>query len=243
MAKANPKKPKKKPVYALQSPFPLPKWPTLPASDNETLLTLLLALLAPISTHKTTHVQPSKGVRARRKVSKKRKRSPSPAPIAAPPPPSILSDLTLGFNSTTRALETLAAFSRPSAKTQSKGSEEIDPKPPPPLTVVLIPSVPGPQHAHLPLLARTASLAYPDQPTIRLVALGKDSELQIAKALDLPRLSMLGIKKGAEGSSTLVEFVREKVQEVHLEKGEQSGVWKAIRLEEVKRRKEGREPN
>lgn len=146
--------------------------------------------------HRTQHLEPSKGVRA-----KKRKRSEPKS--ERPSPPAIATDIKVGLNSVTRAMESQAAVI-PSAH-----------QPLPRIIAVVF----LPKHkddmavAHLPVLAAYASLTKSTTSAIRIVAFDVIAEKRLATVLGLPRVGAVGIMEGGEGSA-LVDFVRKHVAPV-----------------------------
>lgn len=148
--------------------------------------------------------------------------------------------MTVGFNSTTRHLEGLAALSAPLALSVLPGSnlEEGDTNEGcqfPHLDIVFITQ--PPDHlafAHLPILAVTASAANPDLPQTRLVSISQEAEKKLSDVLNIPRVGMLGIKHGAAESQILVDLVQQVIPPIEVlwisqaAKGEYCGTTAAI---------------
>lgn len=65
--------------------------------------------------------------------------------------------------------------------------------------------------SHFPLLCKVVSQRYMDTPEVRLIRLQRDAEERIAAALELPRISILGLKDHVPNSSQLLTYVREYV--------------------------------
>ncbi|KAI9815551.1 MAG: hypothetical protein M1827_002685 [Pycnora praestabilis] len=231
-----------KTVFNLDSPYSAAKWPQITPQSQEAILELLCSLLSPIGQHRFNHVPLSKGKR-----SKKRKRAearaasqkssdpahitgPSSPSSAAPPPPEIASQVTIGFNTTTRYLETLARQSVPKTlprhlqplKTSTSIDDgEISNTPMEQLKLLAAVFLPrGAQppilHSHLPLLTATASLSNPSSPKIRLVTLPKNAEARLAATLSLPRVGLLGLMKDASHAEPLIEYVQQNVGAVEV---------------------------
>ena len=194
----------------------------LSSNDEADIVELLCRLLEPIGIHRRAHVKPSKG-----KSSRKRKRKSSQGAAstvdAAPAPPTttVSSHITLGFNTTIRLLESLSAASRP----QSLGGASPEPSKDAaaksielmtPLSAVFVchTGLPPLLTSSLPLLAATASLAFPKEPPIRLVPLGKIAGDRLAQALHQPTVRFVGLQSDTPAAESLLELVRERVQPV-----------------------------
>lgn len=164
-------------------------------------------------------------------------------PMHLPEPSLLKSYLTIGFNCTTRHLESLSQTCKPKSLCHSNDklgpyshpgeSDEENPTCTRPLdsaktqkqtslqrhiAAVFVPrsSQPSVLHAHLPLLIYTASMAHPTLPPTRLVTLPKGSEVSLCDALALPRISFLGIMEDAPHSAVLIEYVRQHVPAIEV---------------------------
>ncbi|KAI9791099.1 MAG: hypothetical protein M1816_004330 [Peltula sp. TS41687] len=213
-----------------------------------------LTLLAPLGQHRRNHIEPSKGKRVKkRKVQEARSNEPAlntkstgvdgPPPVEPPEPPLLTSYVTIGFNSTTRHLESLSQLSKPKSSghsteksashahptdsvhkdgtssdilSDSAKAQEETTTPTHHIAAVFVPrsSQPSVLHAHLPLLTYTASMAHPSLPPTRLVTLPKGSEVKLCDALALPRISFIGIMEQAPHASPLIEYVRQHVRAI-----------------------------
>ncbi|KAI9826368.1 MAG: hypothetical protein M1832_000285 [Thelocarpon impressellum] len=185
-----------KTVFHLDSPYTSVQW-----------------CLSPIGQYRADHISPSKGKRDRKRKRRENASAPSSSEdVAMPGPPSEPSEpseqsshFTIGLNSTTRHLETL---SRASAHPPPK-----DPTPTP-LAAIFFLRTPTSNllHGHLPLLATTASLSLPPHLQTLLVPLHpKPAEARLCAALNLPRVSVLGILASAPFATALLAYVREHV--------------------------------
>ncbi|OCL12326.1 hypothetical protein AOQ84DRAFT_386208 [Glonium stellatum] len=205
-----------KQVFKVDSPFTAATWPQITSKDHDIILDMLCNLLVLLGRHRQTHVVPSKG--------KKRKRAPSPgSSVPLPPVPTLSTHITIGLNSTTRHLESLAALSTP----HSIQPDHDAPKPRPPIdaaataaptpahiSLLILPHPSPPSslpHAHFPLLTHLASLAHPSLPATRVVLLSSAAETRLASSLHLPRVGALGIMEGAPGANMLVQYVRDQL--------------------------------
>ncbi|KAI9723364.1 MAG: hypothetical protein M1812_001248 [Candelaria pacifica] len=220
---------KAKTVFSLESPYSSTTWPIIASKDQDTIVELLCNLLSPIGHHRTNHISKSKGKR-----SKKRKRAEAKATVAfdshienassfgapllstVPPPPELLSSLTIGFNSITRHLEALSLESLPkacAAHPRPPNPSASQATPTPHLAAIFVPRDAQPPllHAHLPTLTVTASLSNPTLPQTRLVSLPKAAESKMMAALGLPCVGFVGLMESAPNASSLVDFVREHV--------------------------------
>ncbi len=201
------------------------RWTANPSSVAEP------SLLGPIGDFRSANANRSKGKRAR-----KRKREADRSILKAEPSqrsacPELVKSVTIGFNSTTRYLETLAQKSAPSSlamnisdpvlpgKRSTSGrmshynapiSEQNT------LFAVFVPNrgESSNLYSHLPILVKAASMAFPHLPEIRLVTLPSDAEARLSKALQLPRVGLIGLKCDAPGSSVIAEVIRADVPEV-----------------------------
>ncbi|KAF2875103.1 hypothetical protein BDV95DRAFT_308498 [Massariosphaeria phaeospora] len=234
-----------KPIFKADIPFTETTWPEVSAKDQDVILDLLCDLLTPLSHHRKTHIQPSRG--------KKRKRKANPDPenldTAPPPPPEIGNHILVGLNSVTRHLEALVARTTPATLTAHTSTEEqagqaTNPNSnsnTTPLTLLIIPhSAPSSSaaHAHLPTLLHLSHLAQTSDPTSpttpppRLITLAPSSSPKLASALHVPRVSALGILSSAPGTSALLAYVRENIGAVECKWIDESlkGEWRGAKV-------------
>ena len=131
-----------------------------------------------------------------------------------PPEPEIASFLTIGFNSTERALEaasqsrTVGVFSSNGVASSADCSTQ--------LVAIFVDRVDQSPalYAHFPIMASTASLHLPSDAAIRLVDLPRGATERLSAALHIPRASMIGLHSGAPDSTPLLEFVRKHVSPI-----------------------------
>ena len=156
---------------------------------------------------------------SRGKRARKRKREDKVAAIQQsaatlkpepPPAPEILQYLTVGYNSTHRALEALVQTRR-QVRIQCPDSMSVDSSKQLAAIFVDRSSQPKIMHNHLPLLVAAASNTMKETHVIRLVALPNGSEEQLCTALHIPRVGLVGVYEEAVNAKPLLNFVREKV--------------------------------
>jgi ribonuclease P/MRP protein subunit POP3 len=204
---------------------------------------LLCRLLETVGTYRREHIKPSKG-----KSSRKRKRclmqdgTAATDSRTAPPLPDIFSHITVGFNTTIRHLESLSTISRPPSlgeatlegpkEAAAKSVEQVAP-----LSAVFVCRtwLPPILTSSLPLLTATASLAFPEEPPIRLVPLGKAAKDKLAQALHQPRVGFIGLLSDTSAAENLVDFVRTRVQPVDVPwlKEVGSGVYLPVKVRQT----------
>jgi ribonuclease P/MRP protein subunit POP3 len=196
----------------------------LSSDDEADIVDHLSRLLEPIGNYRRDHIKPSKGKSCRKRNRKRRLTQ--DAPIVAdsrpvPPTPDIFDHITLGLNTTVRHLESLSAISKP----QSVGRASIDVsedaavkavEPLGPLSAVFVcrTGLPLILTSSLPLLAATASLAFPEEPPIRLVPLGKKAGEKLARILHQPKVGFIGLQSDASRAGNIIDLVRDRVQPV-----------------------------
>ena len=134
------------------------------------------------------------------------------------PAPEILSSVTIGLNTTVRYLEALSTAPKyltvqESAKNDTEGSTVASIALPVPLAVVFVcrASLPALLTSSMPLSAAAASLAHPQEPATRLIAIGQASEQRLAKTLHQPKVGFIGVKQGCPALTALLALVQEKV--------------------------------
>jgi ribonuclease P/MRP protein subunit POP3 len=180
-------------------------------------------------------VEPSKGKRAKKR---KRKEAKLAEATSKPPVPEISSFVVVGLNSITRYLESSSQASKPKQSMEGATNETSTREPameensndakvsrildkPQNSThfsaiFVLRSSQPSILHSHLPQLIATASKARPDLPATGLVQLPKNCDARLCQALELSRVSFIGLLEGAPHSKALVDLVRDCVSEVEI---------------------------
>ena len=137
--------------------------------------------------------------------------------LEPPPVPEILHGLTVGYNSTHRALEGLirarriGPHLRNSDRPQDKGDNEDET--PQQLAAIFVDRASQPKiiHSHLPLLLAAVSPTSQDSSTISLVTLPNGSEEKLSTALQIPRVSMIGVFRDAQGAKPVLDLIAEKV--------------------------------
>jgi hypothetical protein len=141
-------------------------------------------------------------------------------PVIESSRPAIASPITVGFNSTVRSLELCAQSSTPDPLKAGRGSlmlshESLGSRG---LVAVFVDrsTYPPILYSDLPVLVYTASLAFPEEPPIRLVTLPPGAHSKLSAALGVPRSSILGIRKAAPDVEPLVKFVRENVPPIDI---------------------------
>lgn len=175
-----------KPAFELNSPYAAPQWPEVGQQMQSALLKILSELVSPIGEWRS-RVPVSKGKR-----SKKRKLADTEAAAQATTttvsPPTIASYVTVGLNSTSRALEE-----------QGKSSHG-----PAPLRAVFL-TYPAAslQYSHLPILALSAKTP------VQLVPLHAAAEKELCAALSLPRAGVIGLRSEAPGIEGLLALLDE----------------------------------
>jgi len=194
------------------------------------------SLLNPLGEYRSQHIVPSKGKREKKRKRKGKPLSEEPeqdlsrkhAPSAeVPEPPDMQRHLTIGFNSTTRYLESLAQGSATTttqgqkpkfSKVGNPSADSSHSKKPRPIVAIFVPRSDHPSilYSHLPLLIKTASLAPPSSPTPRLVSLPKGAEELLSAALAIPRAGLIGLIDGAPNTDPFIDFIRQQVPELEV---------------------------
>ncbi|KAF3895276.1 hypothetical protein GTR04_0491 [Trichophyton interdigitale] len=193
-----------------------------PATDlsrehQETIEDLLYRLLYPIRTWRDEKPKPSKGRRwkklERRKdaASKTKDEEKAPSSMSASfRAPEVLKNLTIGFNSTVRSLESMGVTNddTTNAATQEeyKATQQSSK-----LSVVFIcrSTAPMPLVESLSFTVKRISDLERGN-GIRLVYLSKNAETRMADAVGVPRLGVIGIKE-CQSARILIDYVRENV--------------------------------
>ncbi|KAF2431770.1 hypothetical protein EJ08DRAFT_557761, partial [Tothia fuscella] len=215
-----------KAVVKLESPYTTPNWPHLNHAEQENILNLLCHFLSPIGQHRKFHIIPSKGKR-----SKKRKRTEIEIPantnpegvlledddkISPSPTPELRNFITVGFNSTSRHLESMIS---PNVTTEEKSPQAPKSKQTTKLLAAIFLTAASTNYlpySHLPTLASLASSTHPESPAIRLVQLGNTSESKLSEALGIPRIGIIGVFEDAPNAAPLMGYVREHVEAVNV---------------------------
>jgi hypothetical protein len=131
--------------------------------------------------------------------------------------PEVYDRLTIGFNSTVRGLETLARQRRKRSLSGVKAHHaDESPEPARNLSLVFVcrQNLPDIMTSSLPLLAVTSA---PASSRVRLVEISPDAETQIARALNQPRVGVIGIDSETAGAESLVHLVQEVVPTMALD--------------------------
>lgn len=173
----------------------------------------MLDLLRPIGDYRKSHVIPSKGKRRKKRKLEEQDQTNDVTESVQPNQtqmPAVLDYLTIGFNSTTRALETMSKRSRPAVLEGLEVGDQKSAADSSHLTAVFVcrSVLPDPITASIPLLIATASLAQPKYPPIRLMQLSAGVESQLAKALHQPKVGFVGIRSDMAGADVLLAVVR-----------------------------------
>ena len=130
----------------------------------------------------------------------------------------------VGYNSTTRHLESLAMRSLARTKDPNLTGEDISPDnvckstSVKPLAAIFVPRSDQPAilHSHLPLLAQTASAPFSESPTTSVVTLPKGAEKRLSSALSIPSVGLVGIFESAPDADLLIAFIRSQVPMVEV---------------------------
>lgn len=184
--------------------------PVLDPDEEAAILALLLPVLSPVGDHRRRH--------AKNKEKKKRPTSTVPEILSehsghsSSVPAQIQDYLTVGFNSTTRKLQSLSAARTPTGlyKAPSNG-ETVRSAGQVAAVFVCRDSLPEIMTSSLPILISTAA---PRETRARLIEISPQAEAKVAHALGLPRVGMLGLEPGAPGTEALLGLVLEKTQVV-----------------------------
>lgn len=132
-------------------------------------------------------------------------------------PPLISSAVKVGFNSVTRCIERAATRRLPECLGNDKSDLPISDEPPVELAVVFLSKADDDLlYAHLPALCATASARRSKQTAIRIINLDASAETQLAGALQLPRVGVVGIPEDCPNAAPLVEYVRAHVECVEI---------------------------
>jgi ribonuclease P/MRP protein subunit POP3 len=192
--------PSKPPIYRLENPYAPVKWPKITTETQSSILSLLCELLTPIGEHRA-QIQVSKGKRAakdRTKDEEAESEDKARLKLQESFEPEITKAVTLGLNSTTNALEQrhTTSESLPSSDTQ-------------PLAVVFLLHAPQSLHyTHLVLLSKTHTPRIPIIPLYDPTATIRDApDRQLCATVRLPRLSVIGLRKGAPGAAGIMALV------------------------------------
>ncbi|KAI1771401.1 hypothetical protein F4818DRAFT_213054 [Hypoxylon cercidicola] len=207
---------RKKIIYQLDTPYSAVSWPDVTLEDQETILELLCALLAPLGQYRSTHTQLSKGKRDRKRKRKASGAEPKDQP--PPPIPELRSYIDVGLAAVTRSLEETASRGQ---EVKSNLEDELvnGESPAPPYSAIFVArsGQPNALNSHLPQMVAVASKSHPTQTPIRLVGLSKSCGDRLSESLGIPRISCIGIREEAPGSKALVEFTRRHVPAVEIQ--------------------------
>jgi ribonuclease P/MRP protein subunit POP3 len=189
----------------------------LSSQDEADIVDLLCRLLEPIGQHRREHLKPSRGSSSRKRKRKAAQHATASTDATpAPPTTAISSHITLGFNTTIRYLESLSAISTPQplGGPTLEQSKPIHPLAPLSAVVVCQAGLPPILTSSLPLVIATASLAFPEEPPIRLIPLGKRAGDRLAQALHQPTVGFIGLRSDTAAAKNLIDIVRDRVQPV-----------------------------
>ncbi|KAI1768828.1 hypothetical protein GGR53DRAFT_312506 [Hypoxylon sp. FL1150] len=206
---------KKKIAYQLDTPYSAVSWPDVTLEDQETILELLCALLAPLGQYRSTHVHVSKGKRDRRR--KRKVSGTSPNGLPPPPVPEIQSHIDVGLAAVTRSLQKAASEGWEVESNPERELPSAAPPAPPYAAIFVARSgQPSALNSHLPQMIAVASTSHPSQPPIRLVGLSKSYGDRLSESLGIPRVSCIGLRQNALNSKALVEFTRQHVPAIEI---------------------------
>ncbi|OAP58304.1 hypothetical protein AYL99_07394 [Fonsecaea erecta] len=127
--------------------------------------------------------------------------------------PDVYDHLTFGFNSTVRRLESLARSRKPQMLSQHTDADPSSGHPLANLSVVFVcrQNLPDIMTSSIPLLLATSA---PINTRARLVEWSSQAEEQVARALQQPRVGVVGVGEATPGAETLLQFVRDNVATV-----------------------------
>ena len=226
---------------------------------------MLIPILAPIGEYRSQHVVPSRGKRAKKKAKKAKANAPAWSthdgapvlPSQAEALPDISRYVTVGFNSITRYLESLAnksASSRLNHKIEALTSPMSTPEsgvkpfiPGPvanglaldsePLAAVFIPQSDhfSKLFAHIPVLVRTGNLPVVASSATRLVILPRAAEAKLSTALQIPRVGIIGLHIGAPMAFELIDTIRARIPPIAVPWIDQAvaGLYLPVNIEET----------
>ncbi|KAJ3483040.1 hypothetical protein NLG97_g7406 [Lecanicillium saksenae] len=196
---------RKKIVHHLGSPFTTVSWPEISQEDQDTMLELLCE-------HRQAHVKRSMGKRAAKKRKRQGKESCQdavPMAVDPPPKPEIASQVDVGFNSITNALQNTSY--------EQKGDSDSKEKKRYSMIFVCRGNQTAAFNSHFPqMVAASAQQGQPDQAT-RLVGFSKPCSDRLSRCLGIARVSSIAIQSDAVGSGALWDLVRKSVAPVHIE--------------------------
>lgn len=171
------------------------------------------SLVEPLGQYRSLHVIPADGKRI-----KKRKRKQASVSQHFPEGanteenavisvrPEIHEYVTVGFNSTTRHLETLAKGGYETQKLAKMAAVFV------PLKDAKASMI----RSHLPLLCKTASKARGTLQETRLLSLPKGAEARLATALGIHRVGTIGVMEDGPDSAPLLNYVRQQVSPLYV---------------------------
>ena len=190
--------------------------------------------------HRSRHVAVSRGKRAKRRLKQTRKkanlegcREEDPVPSHSDNKlPEVLGHVTVGFNSTTRYLESLVQRSalmgfetgadnprnkKRTSDSMQDGQSTSTPLHAEPLAAIFIPlsDQASKLFAHIPVLVRAGNVGIPEAMTTRVVMLPKAAEATLSTALNIPRVGIIGLMN-APMALELIDMVRTKVPPLKL---------------------------
>ncbi|KAL6245677.1 RNase P and RNase MRP subunit [Rhinocladiella similis] len=200
---------RKKLVHAVTLPYPDQKWPQLSTEHEQAVVSLLLPLLQPVGDFRQNHVVRSKG---KRRAGKNRPRQEQGTVQESMP--EIYGHLTIGFNSTIRRLEALASRRLPSSLLP-KSDLERPQNLPATLSAVFVcrGNLPDITTSSLSLQVATSA---PRSARARLIPVSPQTEAKIARALNQPRVGLLGVQEDAPDADALLHWVSDNVDLVEI---------------------------
>ncbi|POS74787.1 hypothetical protein DHEL01_v206815 [Diaporthe helianthi] len=203
---------KTKLVHQLNTPYSSSQWPEILQQDQDAILDLLCGLLSPICQYQDSHIQPSKGKKAKAQKRKLDESGEPRAQLPIPPPPAVADSLDVGLTNITRNLA--ACCSEAQAVQAVAGRDGVqDHRPTYSVVFVVRSATPSTFFSHLPQMVAIASRQM-DEP-IRLVGFSKSCEERLSACLGIPRASSVALRAGESGQvKALIDFVRTRVAPV-----------------------------
>jgi len=88
-------------------------------------------------------------------------------------------------------------------------------------------------YSHLPTLCAMKSARHHSHPSVRVVLLGEETDAQLAEALALPRVGVIGISDENPWQG-LVSFVRDKLPAISIPDVNDTSQYQSVRIEGTK---------
>lgn len=166
--------------------------------------------------YRSSYVNLSKGKRDRKR---KRKAAGTDTKDLPPPPvPEIQSHIDVGLRAVTRSLQEAASRGQ---DVKSETGDELpsgEPAAPPYAAIFVARSgQPSVLNSHLPQMVAVASKSDSSQPSTKLVGLSKSCGDRLSESLGIPRVSCIGLRRGAPNSKALVEFTQQHVPAIDIQ--------------------------